>query len=72
MNPKDITTIKLKMKTKDRLGKLRVHRRETFDEILQSMLEILNICRTNPERAQRRLRVLEKRAKAVGKNADSK
>jgi hypothetical protein len=64
----DITTVKLNKKTKVRLDKLKIHRRETYDEILQGMLEILNICRTNPERAQARLRGLEKRARTVVKS----
>ncbi|MFH1425542.1 MAG: hypothetical protein ABIG28_02310 [archaeon] len=68
MGKGDITTVKLNKKTKERLGKLKVHKRETYDEILQSMLGILNICRTDPEKAQTRLRVLEKRARSVLKN----
>jgi len=50
-----ITTIKLNRETKDRVDKFRVYRRETYDEILQKLLEILNLCRVNPDRARARL-----------------
>ena len=49
------TTIKLDTKTKERLDKLRIYKRETYDEIVQSMLTILNLCKVNPERARTRL-----------------
>lgn len=55
----EITTIKLNRSTKERIDKLRVHRRETYDEILQRMLGILNLSRAQPERAQAQLRKLE-------------
>lgn len=58
-----ITTIKLDKKTKDRLDKLRVYKRETYDEVVQSMLDILNICRANPERARARLIGLDRARK---------
>jgi hypothetical protein len=59
----DITTIKLNKKTKERLEKLRVHKRETYDEILQSMLGILNICRTDPDTAQEKLHEIERKTR---------
>lgn len=49
------TTIKLKKETKERLDKLKIYPRETYEEILESMLNTLNICRANPERARSRL-----------------
>jgi hypothetical protein len=65
-----ITTIKLLRETKNRLDKLRIHKRETYDEILQRTLGILNLTRVNPERAQTRLRVIERRTRR--KNAGQK
>lgn len=59
----EITTIKLLNETKNRLDKLRTHKRETYDEILQRTLSILNLARFNPERAQARLRVIERQAR---------
>ncbi len=50
-----ITTIKLSNETKERLEKLRAYPKESFDLILQKTLNILNICRSNPERARGRL-----------------
>ena len=55
-----ITTIKLSNETKQRIEKLRSYRRESYDEIMQKLLEILNICRANPERARARLIVLNR------------
>jgi hypothetical protein len=59
----DITTVKLNKKTKERLEKLRVHKRETYDEILQSMLGILNVCRTDPDRAQSKLHSIDRQVR---------
>ena len=56
----EITTIKLNKSTKDRLDKLRVYKRETYDEILQEALEIIGLSRTFPERARARLLGLER------------
>ena len=36
---REITTVKLKSKTKKRLDHLRVYRRETYDEILEKILK---------------------------------
>ena len=49
------TTIKLDKKTKERLDHLKEYKRETYDDLLQKILEILNICKANPERARARL-----------------
>ena len=46
------TTIKLDRKTKERLDHLKEYKRETYDEVLQKMLEILNTCKFSPERAR--------------------
>ena len=65
----NITTIKLTRTTKARLDHLRLYRRETYDEILQKMLEILNVCRSYPERARVRLISLDKQKKRSTKEA---
>ncbi|MBS3099447.1 hypothetical protein J4462_04495 [Candidatus Pacearchaeota archaeon] len=57
------TTIKLKKTTKDRLEKIREYEKETYDEILQRTLGILNLCRVSPARAQARLRIMERHKK---------
>lgn len=56
-----ITTIKLSKFTKERLDKLKEYKRETYEEILQKMLGILTVCRTNPERARANLIALERK-----------
>ena len=55
------TTIKLAKSTKERIDRLKEYKRETYDEILQKMLEILTICRISPERARIRLLSLERK-----------
>jgi hypothetical protein len=57
---KKITTIKLKSKTKQRIDHLRVYRRETYDEIIEKILDVLNLCRLNPEAARAKLIAIDK------------
>jgi hypothetical protein len=52
MKKPKITTIKLSTKTKSRLNNLKIHKRETYEEILKKMLGILNTCLINPEKAR--------------------
>jgi hypothetical protein len=59
----EITTIKIQKPTKERLDKLRVHRKDSYDEIVQRMLGILNVCRRDPDQAQETLEKLESLAK---------
>ena len=54
-----ITTIKLSKKTKERLLKLKVYKNETFEEILEKMLNLLNLCKQNPDRAKQTLNSFE-------------
>ena len=48
-----ITTIKLLEETKNRIEKLREHKRESYDDILRKILYILNTARDSPEKAKR-------------------
>jgi hypothetical protein len=59
----NITTIKLNKKTKQRLEKLRIHKRDSYEEIVQRMLSILNLSRTNPDKAQDKLQEIERQIK---------
>lgn len=58
-----ITTIKIQKGTKERIDKLRAHKRDSYDEIVQRMLGILNVCRRDPAQAQQTLEKLESLAK---------
>lgn len=61
---KSITTIKLQTETKQRVEKLREHKRETYDDILRKILWILNNIRPFPEKAQETLnKIDEQRAR---------
>lgn len=46
------TTIKVSKKTKNRLDKLKSHKRETYDDVLQKVLNILNVCLVTPDKAR--------------------
>ncbi|RMD66475.1 hypothetical protein D6817_04015 [Candidatus Pacearchaeota archaeon] len=55
-----ITTLKLTKETKARLDKLKIYPKESYEIVLKRMLNILNICRVAPERAQKHLLKLER------------
>ena len=55
-----ITTIKVDRETKHRLDKLKVHPKESYDEIIQKILFILNLCKANPNEARGRLLAIDK------------
>ena len=61
----EITTIKLKKITKKRLDKLKSHKRETYDDILEKTLEILNTCRIDPGKARIKLIQIDKLNRAI-------
>lgn len=56
----NITTIKLDKETKARLDKLKIHERESYDEILQKILYILNLCKSGSSEARARLIAIDK------------
>ncbi len=60
---KKITTIKLSESTKLRLEKLRVYERETYDEILRRMLDLLTLTRIDPDKAESTLISIERKRK---------
>ena len=55
-----ITTIKISRNTKERLEHLRSYKRESYEEIMEKMLSVLNLCRLNPEQARAKLVFLDK------------
>lgn len=58
-----ITTIKIDKETKDRLDKLKVHQKESYDEIIQKILYVLNLCKASPEEAKSRLLAIDQAKK---------
>lgn len=60
-----ITTVKLSDSTKKRIDHLKLYPRETYDEILQRMLDIINTARQSPERARGKLIILERQKKRI-------
>ena len=59
------TTIKLRRKTKERLDNLKVHYRATYEEVIQTMLGILNTTLSEPEKARSKLVSIEKQNKIM-------
>ena len=66
-----ITTIKLSVSTKERLEKFRVYRRETYEEILKKIFDMLNICKVEPEKARSKLLSLDRQNKQFSKENKS-
>jgi hypothetical protein len=58
-----ITTIKISMKTKKRIDNLKVYKRETYDDIVIKILNILNLTIQSPEKARERLLLIEREKK---------
>ena len=68
MNEKPkITTIKLNRSTKDRLDGLKEYRRESYEELIEKILEILNICKMNPLKARSKLIKIDRQHKEVAR-----
>jgi hypothetical protein len=68
-----VNTIKLLEETKNRLEKLREHKKESFDDILKKILYILNIAREEPEKAKKILeKISEVRARMIQEDMKQK
>ncbi len=67
-----ITTIKISRQTKQRLEKLRSYKRETYDELLQKVLEILTTSKFNPDRARMMLLSLDRKHTKIEKSLPPK
>lgn len=52
MKREEITTIKLNQETKARLDKLKEAKRESYEELLRKLLSILNLIKSEPEKAR--------------------
>ena len=66
-----MTTLKISKKTKNRLDNLKEYRRESYEEIIQKILEILNMCKIQPAKAQARLIGFDARHKENVQRAQS-
>ena len=45
----ELTTIQITKKTKDRLEKIKSYRRETYDELVNKLIGVLEIVESEPE-----------------------
>jgi hypothetical protein len=60
----NVTTVKLLKETKTRLDKLKIHNNESYDDVVQEILHVLNLCKREPYEARYRLQEIdEMRAK---------
>ncbi|MBR9704724.1 hypothetical protein GOV12_04885 [Candidatus Pacearchaeota archaeon] len=58
-----VTTVKISTATRERLGKLKEYERETFDEVLNKVLYVLNVCRKDSEKAKKFLESIDRKIK---------
>ena len=61
----NITTLKLEKETKERLDKLREHKRETYDDILRKIMYVLNTVRDEPTKAKAILEFIDEKRKRM-------
>lgn len=64
----DISTIKIAKKTKERLGRLKIHEKESYDKAIQKILDILNTLRNEPLRARMKLVKLDQIRQKIKEN----
>ena len=62
-----ITTIKLSKNTKGRIDSLKEYKRESYEEIIEKILEILNVCKMNPLKARAKLIKIDRQHKEVAR-----
>ena len=60
-----ITTLKLEKETKERMEKLREHKRETYDDIIRKILFVLNMVRDEPEKARAILEFIDEKRRRM-------
>lgn len=64
-NREKITTLKLQEETKQRLEKLREHKRETYDDIIKKILYVLNAVRDDSHKAKYILEFIDEKRKRM-------
>ena len=65
MKHQKTTTIKLQIRTKERLDKLKQYPRETYDDVLRKMLHILSLVKIDSDKAKEILEKIEKLRKKL-------
>lgn len=65
MAKNNITTLKLEKETKERLEKLREHKRETYDDIIRKIMYVLNTVRDEPVKAKAVLEFIDEKRKRM-------
>lgn len=57
----EITTIKLSKKTKSRLDNLKEYKRETYEDIINKILDVMNLFKSDQEEVKRRLALMDQK-----------
>jgi SPX domain protein involved in polyphosphate accumulation len=60
-----VTTLKLEKETKERLERLREHKRETYDDIIRKILFVLNMVRDDPTKAKAILEFIDEKRRRM-------
>lgn len=61
------TTIKLHEKTKHQLDKFREYKNESYDEVINKIIYIVNTCKTKPELSKEVIEAIEKARERIKK-----
>ena len=59
----EFTTIKISKKLKDRLSNIKISEHETYEEIITKMFDLMNNMKTSPQKAMRKLKMLDEQIK---------
>ena len=57
------TTIKISKSTKRRLDYFKEYKRESYEEIIEKILDVLNTCKINPMKARAKLMKIDREHK---------
>lgn len=69
-NSDSVTTLKLHKETKQRLEKLREHKRETYEDIIKKILQVLNFVRSDSDRAKSILERIDYHRKSLSEEEE--
>lgn len=69
---KDNTTIKISKKTKKRIDNLKEYKRESYEDIIEKILDVLNICKTDPIKAKSKLIQIDNQHRDNIENKDAR
>ena len=54
------TSIQISTELLNRLRMMKIHNKETYEDIIKRVIDVLNLCKINPEKARTKLHFLDK------------